>query len=73
MTPDTHHPEWTVITALMGIYTAYYIIEALRTGETKGRGGFTYHRDADPCTYWTGIVIGFVMCVAFTLMAVSNW
>lgn len=40
---------------LFGLFAAYLLIEALRTGEIKGRYS-THRRDRDPGAYWFGII-----------------
>lgn len=59
---------WPVLAGLAGLAMAYFVVEALRTGELKGRYS-THRRDKDPGTYWFGIAVLLLLCGYFLSQA----
>ena len=58
----------SVLAGIAGVFMVYILVEALRTGELKGRHA-TYRKETDPGTYWFGICVLLIICGGFAYTA----
>lgn len=62
---------WAGLLALGSAWLAYELVNILRTGVARGKGGFYHKRDTDPVLYWGSVTLTGIGALALAYMGLG--
>lgn len=62
---------WAGLLALGSAWLGYEMVNILRTGVAKGKGGFYHRRDSEPVMYWASVALNGIGAAALAFMGLG--